>query len=278
VACLAGLLDVVQDAFDLTECGEIMLEANPGTIDRAYLSEVRFLGIDRLSIGAQSARDTELSMLGRSHEWGDVKRVVDLARASGFERLSLDLLFGLPSQSLEDWSETLEAALELNPEHLSLPGLTIEEGTLLAQRITVRELAAPEEALAADMYELAEDVLANAGFFHYEISNWAKMDSGTPPWGYDWWPDDSASGHAPDKSEEISPYVCRHNLSYWPNKPWLGVGAGAHSWMPGRRSHPASGLSSRSPLGERWSNVGHPEAYVTQMGGVILSISAGTSG
>lgn len=259
---LGGLIDGVRSSFDLPQSAEITVEVNPGTVDEPYLSGLRSIGIDRLSIGAQSASDEELEILGRIHSWSDVVRAVDQACTSGFENLNLDLLFGLPGQSLERWEETLEAALELDPEHLSLYGLTVEEGTPLEQRIASEELAAPVEDRVADMYELAEEMLAKATFFHYEISNWARKHPDSRLGDSVWWPEGAGVEPAPERIEGISGYVCRHNLTYWRNEAWLGIGAGAHSWIPGSTFDQAVDSVPGSPAGKRRSNVNHPEAYV----------------
>jgi len=215
---LAGLLDVSRLTFHVSDEAEISLEANPGTMTPAYLRGLREPGVNRLSLGVQSANDRELRLLGRIHTWAQAVESVEAARAAGFDDLSLDFIFGLPTQTLSRWRETLEAALTLDPEHLSLYCLSVEEGTALAKRIASGKLPPPDDDLAAEMYELAEEMLAEAGFFHYEISNWARPAS----------------------------RVCRHNLVYWHNEPWLGVGAGAHSWLDGRR----------------WGNLLHPRDYI----------------
>ena len=205
----------------------------------AYLRGLRDLGVNRLSLGVQSARDDELRLLGRIHTRAQAMETVEAARAADFGNLSLDFIFGLPGQTLPRWRETLEAALSLEPEHLSLYALSVEEGTALEQRIVSGELPPPDDDLAAEMYELAEEMLAQAGFFHYEISNWAGMNCESRVW----WSELEAV------SEDISPFVCRHNLAYWRNERWLGVGAGAHSWLGGRR----------------WGNVRHPREYIAAL-------------
>jgi len=260
---VTDLIEVVRATFDLSTCAEITVEANPGTVTGLYLSGLRSLGVNRLSLGAQSAHEEELHMLGRIHGWDDVVRAVDEARGSGFDNLNLDLLFGVPGQSLGQWGETLRQALALDPQHLSLYGLALEEGTVLAKRVASGELAVPDEETAAAMYELAEEVLAQAGFFHYEISNWAMMDDALRASDHRWWPRSGACDTASAMSELISPYVCRHNMSCWRNEPWLGVGAGAHSWMTAEVLGNTRGGSRDSAVGERWANVAHPKDYVT---------------
>ncbi len=245
---LAQILHVSRLTFHVSRDAEITLEANPGTVTPAYLRGLRTLGVNRLSLGAQSAHDDELDLLGRIHTWAQVVEAANWAReASPLNlnlnlnlnlSLNLDLIFGLPAQTLARWRETLEAALELSPEHLSLYCLSVEEGTPLEKRIASGVLPMPDDDLAAEMYELAEELLAQAGFFHYEISNWAK-------------------GNDQYQMTNDQSQVCRHNLIYWRNEGWLGVGAGAHSWLDG-------GVLSLSK-GRRWANVRHPRDYIAAL-------------
>jgi oxygen-independent coproporphyrinogen-3 oxidase len=244
---LADLLDATRDVFALSPSPEITIEVNPGTVTPVDLRGWRALGINRLSLGAQSTHDDELRILGRIHTWRDNVETVESARKAGFENISFDLIFGLPGQTVGRWEETLETALGLEPRHLSLYGLTLEEGTPLAEQVASDVLPAPEEGCSASMYELAEGMLAEAGFFHYEISNWAWATVGSGEEersAFTWWP--GPQDVELQLSEAVSPYVCRHNLTYWRNRPWLGVGAGAYSWLDG----------------QRWANVNHPEDYV----------------
>ncbi len=271
---LAELLHVSRLTFRVSDSAEISLEANPGTVTPGYLRGLRELGVNRLSLGVQSAHDDELRLLGRIHTWTQAVEAVGWAREARFANLNLDLIFGLPAQTLARWRETLEAALLLSPEHLSLYGLSVEQGTPLESRISSGELPAPDEDLAAEMYELAEEVLAEAGFFHYEISNWARVNCELRMTNGElrmanhelriangelrrWWPG-TWNLKLEALSEHVSPFVCRHNLVYWRNEPWLGVGAGAHSWLGGA----ALSLSK----GQRWSNVRHPREYVAACG------------
>jgi oxygen-independent coproporphyrinogen-3 oxidase len=185
---------------------EITVEANPGTVDLAYLGGLRRLGVNRLSLGAQSMKDEELVLLGRIHSVDETRIAISLARRAGFDNISLDLMYGLPKQTVSGWRQTLAEALSLGVEHLSLYALTVEEGTPLAARVAKGEVVLPGDDDVADMYALAEDVLSEAGYEHYEISNWARP------------------GRA-----------CRHNLAYWANVPYAGFGAGAHSYIGGHR-------------------------------------------
>ena len=261
---VAEVFRVIRLTFQVSRDAEVTLEANPGTVTPMYLRGLRELGVNRLSLGIQSAHDDELGLLGRIHTWEQAVETVGTARATGFDNLNLDFIFGLPGQTLARWRGTLEAALALGPSHLSLYCLSVEEGTPLERRIAGGQVPPPDDDRAAEMYALAEGLLAEAGFFHYEISNWARADleSQSPdpqphvsgPWSHRWWPGSETCGQEPERaSEEISACVCQHNLAYWRNEPWLGVGAGAHSWLDGRR----------------WANVCHPREYIAalQQGG-----------
>ena len=192
--------------FDLPSDAEVTIECNPGTIDLAYLRELRAQGANRLSFGAQSADAGELKLLGREHGFADVVAAVESSRAAGFDNVNFDLIFGLPQQSLESWRRTLDAALPLQPDHISLYALTVERGTPMYDWVRRGEIPYPDPDAAADMYDLAEDRLAEAGYVHYEISNWCKP------------------GRA-----------CAHNLIYWRNEPYFGFGPGAHSSSIRRR-------------------------------------------
>jgi len=218
---LARILEAARRTFAVDAGAEISLEANPGTVDAAKLDGLLALGVNRLSLGIQSFDDRELQLLGRIHSAAQATAAFRAARQVGFRNVNLDLLYGLPRQPLAAWQASLERALDLQPDHLSLYALTVEAGTPLAGAIACGELPAPDPDLAADMYELAQEVLAAAGFVHYEISNWARG----------------------------SEFRCRHNLTYWRNEPYLGFGAGAHSWLDGRR----------------WSSTSAPAAYAAQV-------------
>jgi oxygen-independent coproporphyrinogen-3 oxidase len=204
---LSGILESARRAFCVEPGAEVSLEANPGTVGPETLAALRALGVTRLSLGVQSLDEGGLRLLGRIHTPDEAVQACRAARWAGFESVNLDLIFGLPGQSLAAWRATLERALALRPDHLSLYALSLEEGTPLAAAVARGDLPEPDEDVAADMYELAESVLAAAGFVHYEISNWAAGEA----------------------------HQCRHNLVYWRNEPYLGLGAGAHSWAGGQR-------------------------------------------
>lgn len=205
------LLVACRQYLDLARDAEISIEANPGTVDPDLLSALHHLGVNRLSLGVQSLDDGELALLGRIHRRAEALAAYAQAREAGFENINLDLMLGLPNQRLGGWRRTLEEAIALEPEHLSLYILSLEEGTPLCARVASGALSEPNENAAADMYELAERLLARADYQHYELSNWARRSS-----------DDHANG--------LPALACRHNLKYWRNEPYLGLGAAAHSY------------------------------------------------
>lgn len=208
---VASILEACREHFHPSEDVEISIEANPGTVSAGYLSALIEFGVNRLSLGAQSFTDDMLALLGRPHSAGETTEAYHLGRQAGFGDINLDLIYSLPTQTFDCWKTDLLAAIALEPEHLSLYCLSIEEGTPLARMISLGELSLPDADLAADMYCWAEDTLSESGYDHYELSNWAR------------------TGHE-----------CRHNLTYWRNEPYLGMGAGAHSFYGGRRYHNAS--------------------------------------
>jgi oxygen-independent coproporphyrinogen-3 oxidase len=218
------VLDRIRKSFRLDPHAEISLEANPGTVDRARLKAFREAGVNRLSLGVQSAGGGELRMLGRIHTYAEAERTFHDARRAGFANISLDFIYGLPGQTEAAWTQTLKRALALGPEHLSLYALTLERGTKLARAVRRGALPAPEDDLAADMFERAEEMLAAAGYRHYEISNWARDAAGAAG---------DASGDP--RASAFPAHACRHNLRYWLNRPYLGFGAGAHGCACGKR-------------------------------------------
>lgn len=212
-AQIEDILGTVRSLFNVDKSAEITMEANPGTVDGTYLKAVRRLGVNRLSLGVQSLNNKELALLERIHTAEQTRQAVKDARNAGLDNLNLDLIYGLPRQSLADWRETLEKAIALKPEHISAYALTLEEETPMCQAIERNMLPSPDEDLTAGQYELAEDLLDAAGYRHYEISNWAKPN-----------------------------YECRHNLTYWRNEDYIGVGAAAHSSLNGHRLANTSNL------------------------------------
>jgi oxygen-independent coproporphyrinogen-3 oxidase len=222
-------------AFPFAVTPEITLEANPGTVQGKFFARIRRSGVNRLSLGAQSFNDGCLKLLGRIHSADEVREAFLCARKAGFDNINMDLIYALPGQTMLCWQNTLEEALRLHPEHLSLYSLTLEEGTPLAGTVKAGLLPLPDEDLAADMYLLAEEVLSREGYIHYEISNWA-----------------------------VSGKECRHNLAYWKNTSYLGVGAGAHSFLFGHRF---AVVSSPQEYVEKLSALEHLPLSFLEMGG-----------
>lgn len=211
---LEAALRALREAFPVWAGAEVTLEANPGDVRPALLSAARSAGVNRLSLGMQAADQNTLDFLGRRHTHADTVRAVALARRSGLENLSVDLIFGIPGQGQARWAASIEAALALEPRHLSAYCLSVEPGTALAKWVARGVVEAPDDDAAADQYEWLEDRLARAGFAHYEISNWAL-------------------GELTRDGEPA--FACRHNLAYWRNAPYLGLGAGAHGFAMGLR-------------------------------------------
>ena len=211
---LQQIFEALHGGFDILPDAEITSEANPGAVDQSRFETLRLLGVNRLSMGVQSFDDEELRFLGRIHNAGEARAAFHLARKVGFENINLDFIFGLPQQQPATWARTLQTAIALGTEHLSLYSLTVEPETALAAQVARGQVAEPDADLAADLYEMAQEALAAAGFEHYEISNWARG-----PLGADLLPQRAA----------------RHNVVYWRNEPYLGFGPGAHGWWGGVR-------------------------------------------
>ena len=203
---LAEMLARLKLRFAVAPEAEISTEANPGTVDAAKLRALRQAGFNRLSLGVQSFSDDALRLLGRAHSAEEAKQAVAAARAAGFENLGLDLIYGLPGQTVTGWREDVEQALALRPDHLSAYGLSLEEGTPLAGEVQCGRLPTPEEGPYADMFELTHEMLTAAGYRHYEISNYA-----------------------------LPGRECRHNRKYWAGDEYLGLGSSAHSHRGGLR-------------------------------------------
>ena len=196
------ILDALVVAFPMEEGAEITCECNPGTLTTPFAQALRKARVNRLSMGAQARQTRLLRLIGRIHNWEKVIASVEIAREAGFDDINLDLMFGLPSQTVSDLRETLEAAIALSPTHLSCYSLIVEEGTPICRDITVEKLALPDEEIDRDMYELARQTLAEHGFHQYEISNFAREG-----------------------------YACRHNVGCWTRVPYLGFGCAAHSFF-----------------------------------------------
>ncbi|MGO3146524.1 MAG: radical SAM family heme chaperone HemW [Leucobacter sp.] len=212
---LTMVLAQIRDSWGLAPDAEVTTEANPDSVDAEYLRTLAEAGFTRVSFGMQSAVPHVLATLDRTHTPERVPLVVEWARDAGLQ-VSLDLIYGTPGESITDWERSLEAALACEPDHLSAYALIVENGTKLAAQIRRGEVAAPDDDLHAEMYELADARLAAAGYDWYEISNWSRT------------------------TETRS----RHNLSYWTGEDWWGAGPGAHSHMGGLRwwnvKHPSA--------------------------------------
>ncbi|WP_449277457.1 radical SAM family heme chaperone HemW [Leucobacter sp. GX24907] len=203
---LAAMLAGIRDTWGIAAEAEVTTEANPDSVDERYLATLAEAGFTRVSFGMQSAVPHVLSVLDRTHTPERVPLVVEWARKAGLQ-VSLDLIYGTPGESIGDWRRSLDAALACDPDHLSAYALIVERGTKLAARIRRGEVAEPDDDLHAEMYELADRLLGQAGYDWYEISNWAR---------------------SPETRS-------RHNLSYWQGADWWGVGPGAHSHVGGVR-------------------------------------------
>jgi len=199
---LVRILDAVPRASD----AEVTVECNPDSVDVAKLAAYRDAGVNRLSFGVQSMRTHVLVALGRTHDPDNVQRAVESARAAGFERFNLDLIYGTPGETLDDWCATLEGALALDPPHISAYALTVEPATALGRRVAAGAQPGPDDDDQADKYLRADELLTDAGLDWYEVSNWARP------------------GHE-----------CRHNLLYWDQSDYVAIGCAAHGHVEGRR-------------------------------------------
>jgi oxygen-independent coproporphyrinogen-3 oxidase len=215
-AQLARIIDAIKSRFTLDKNIEITLEVNPDSVTQEFLDEIKSAGATRISMGMQSAVGSVLKVLDRTHNPENVERAVSMARAAGFEHVSVDLIYGSPGETMDEWRRSVEYALALDIDHISAYALIVEKGTKLAAQINRGELTMPPDDQSADKYLLADQLFEAAGFNWYELSNWSK------PGGR-----------------------CRHNIAYWDGSFWWGVGAGAHSYLNGKR----------------WWNVKHPSSY-----------------
>lgn len=215
-AHLAAMLDEIRAEFPVSSDVEITVEANPESVTQASFAALVRAGVNRVSLGMQSAVPHVLAVLDRQHTPGQAMRAVADARAAGIDRLSLDLIYGTPGESDDDWQQSLDEAITAGVEHLSAYALIVEPGTALARRVSSGQIAAPDDDVLADRYEQADRTLLAAGMGWYEVSNWAA----------------SASSR------------CRHNEIYWTGGNWWGIGPGAHSHIGGarwwNRKHPAA--------------------------------------
>jgi oxygen-independent coproporphyrinogen-3 oxidase len=236
---LTQLFAAIRLNFSLVSDCEITCEANPGTVDRAKFQLLYTLGVNRLSMGVQSFQPDELQFLSRIHSIEDALVAYREARQVGFGNINLDFIFGLPGQSSAAWQATLEQAIALGPEHLSLYSLIVEPNTPLYHWVEKGQVAAPDEDVAAELYEYALVRLAEAGYRHYEVSNWARGTPGEP-------------------ATSTPRYASRHNLLYWRNEEYLGIGPGAHSHLSLRQEE---GTLQR----RRWGNRKPVPGYVNRI-------------
>ncbi|MFT4234234.1 MAG: radical SAM family heme chaperone HemW [Microbacterium sp.] len=215
-ADLVRILAAVDKAWGLAPGAEVTTEANPDSVDPASLATLREGGFTRISFGVQSAVPHVLRVLDRTHDPARVPDAVRWAREAGFEQVSVDLIYGSPTESMDDWRRTVEQAVALEPDHVSAYALIVEEGTAFARKVARGEVVMPDDDETADKYVLADEMFEAAGLGWYELSNWATGEAAQ----------------------------CRHNVLYWTGGEWWGVGPGAHSYLWGRRwwnvKHPAA--------------------------------------
>jgi putative oxygen-independent coproporphyrinogen III oxidase len=224
-ADLVRVLHAIDREFGLAADAEVTTEANPDSVTPESLAELRAGGFTRISFGMQSAVPHVLAMLDRTHDPARVPVAVRWAREAGFEHVSVDLIYGTPGETVADWQASLDAVAALDVDHVSAYALIVEDGTAFARKVSRGEVTMPDDDETAIKYELADSVLASAGFDWYELSNWAKSDAAR----------------------------CRHNELYWTGADWWGIGPGAHSHLAGRRwwnvKHPAA-YAQRLAAGE----------------------------
>ncbi|WP_010247863.1 radical SAM family heme chaperone HemW [Acetivibrio cellulolyticus] len=218
------IMSLLNQKLDIDKKAEISIETNPGTLNLEKLQIYKEIGVNRLSIGLQAWQDRILKMLGRIHTAKEFEDNFKLARQVGFDNINVDLIFGIPDQSFEDWCETLKSVTELGPEHMSCYSLKIEEGTIFGSRLENGELEPLDDDIDRKMYSYTKDYLAKKGYKHYEISNFAKPG-----------------------------YECRHNLVYWDVEEYIGIGAGSHSFFESTRFNNVYDIESyiSSILGEK---------------------------
>jgi len=213
------LMQSLEQNFDLSECVEISMESNPGTLTKKKVAEYKAAGINRISMGVQTLNNDTLKSLDRIHDVQAVYDSVEAINASGIVNYNMDLMFGLPGQTMNQLSLTVDRMIELNPAHISAYSLKFEEGTDFYRRLEKGEIEAFEDELDRDMYCLIIDKLSKAGYDQYEISNFSKAG-----------------------------YTCEHNMVYWEKKPYLGLGVGAHSYMDNERFFNANSLEEYKKL------------------------------
>jgi len=224
---MVRLLDHLRTMLDVSPDAEVTSEANPDTVDVAYLAGLRAAGVTRLSLGLQSFDAGVLRALERLHSAEAAVTAFEAARSAGFDDVNLDLIYGAAGETLASWRRTLERTVALSPEHVSAYALTIEPATPLGRKVAAGVVPAPDPDTQADMYAAACEVLGEAGYEHYEVSNWA-----------------------------LPGRRCLHNLGYWEGRPYLGLGAGAHSFAGDRR----------------WWNVRPPQQYLETVARGLLPV------
>lgn len=214
ISDIKKIMQAVRDTFPLTDDAEITYEMNPCDVTADYAAALVSLEINRVSLGMQSSNPDELKLMGRRHTPEQTVQAVETLRKAGLRNISLDLIYGYPGQMLESWKQSVHAAIGLGVQNVSLYALSVEEGSALRRQLEMGKLALPDEDLTVAMYELAARILAENGFCHYEISNWAV-----------------------DEAHES-----RHNKQYWFVRPYYGFGAGAHGWIDAQRIRNAGGI------------------------------------
>jgi putative oxygen-independent coproporphyrinogen III oxidase len=224
---LEQIIETIAKNFAIASNADISLEANAGTVSLESLQGYRSLGVNRISLGAQAFQQELLDVCGRGHSVADIYEAVDAIKNADFENFSLDLISGLPHQSMADWQDSLQKAIALEPNHLSIYDLTIEDGTAFGKRYQAGDNPLPTESRTVEMYILAHELLPSAGYEHYEISNYAQ-----------------------------SGYQSRHNLTYWHNQPFYGVGMGATSYIDRQRIDRPQKMRQYLDAIALWKNTG----------------------
>lgn len=232
--CMRDILNALSETFPPSEGREFTVECNPGTVDEVYFQILREGAVNRLSFGVQSFNDRLLRAIGRIHTAEEAVAAVRAARKAGFTNISLDLMYGLPGQTMADLEQSVQQALELAPQHLSIYGLQIEEHTVFWDRRERGELRLPDDEEAERMYDYMISVLPAHGYARYEISNFARPG-----------------------------FASRHNLSYWQDVPYLGLGVAAHSYLDGRRWESEEDLSRYIEQAAQGIRPVHPEEEMT---------------
>ena len=232
---LEHIVATLRKIYKISECCEFTIEANPGTVSEKWLDTAIACGVNRISFGVQAIQDRLLQTLGRIHDFGDVAASVEVARKSGFRNINLDLIFGIPGQTAKDWRLTIESILSFSPSHISAYGLIPEEGTPLYRDIRNGVLSLPDPDLERDMYDIALNMFSEAGFQQYEISNFA-----------------------------LPGYECRHNIGYWDQIPYIGLGLSAASMIrcpDNNTGYFSVRWTNPTSLTDYYEMLDHPECY-----------------